>query len=63
MAGDRRTWRRVLLLGVPALYIVLGILHPTENPELGDDTDLFISLHVGAALPNHGSGLRALAPG
>ncbi len=44
--GQRRTWRRVLLLGVPSLYIVLGILHPTENPELGDDTDLFITLHV-----------------
>jgi hypothetical protein len=36
----------VLLLGVPALYVVLGIFHPTENPELGDDTDLFVGLHV-----------------
>jgi hypothetical protein len=50
MAGDRRTWRRVLLLGVPALYVVLGILHPMENPELGDDTDLFVSLHVAQLL-------------
>jgi hypothetical protein len=47
MASDhRRTWRRVLLLGVPLLYIVLGLLHPTANPELGDETNLFISLHI-----------------
>jgi hypothetical protein len=41
-----RTWRRVLLLGVPSLYIVLGFLHPTANPELGDDTSLFVWLHI-----------------
>jgi hypothetical protein len=46
MSGPRRTWRRALLFGVPALYVVLGFLHPTENPELGDDTALFIGLHV-----------------
>ena len=46
MSGQRRTWRRVLLFGVPALYVLLGILHPMENPELGDDTDLFVSLHI-----------------
>jgi hypothetical protein len=46
MSGQRRTWRRALLLGVPALYVVLGFLHPTENPELGDDTALFVGLHV-----------------
>ena len=40
----------MLLLGVPALYVVLGLLHPTENPELGDDTDLFVSLHVAQLL-------------
>jgi hypothetical protein len=28
------------------LYVVLGLLHPTANPELGDDTDLFVWLHV-----------------
>ena len=39
--------RRVVLLGVPALYVVLGLLHPTANPELGDETDLFVWLHVG----------------
>ncbi|HET9420397.1 MAG TPA: hypothetical protein VFO49_04615 [Nocardioides sp.] len=46
MSGHQRTWRRVLLFGVPAMYVVLGLLHPTENPELGDDTDLFVGLHV-----------------
>ena len=46
MTADRRTWRRVLLLGVPSLYVVLGILHPTANPELGDETDLFVRLHI-----------------
>lgn len=46
MVGARKTWRRVVLLGVPTLYIVLGLLHPTANPELGDQTDLFIRLHI-----------------
>ena len=41
-----RTCRRVVLLGVPSLYVLLGFLHPTANPELGDDTDLFINLHI-----------------
>ena len=44
--GRRRTLRRVVLLGVPSLYVLLGLLHPTANPELGDETDLFIGLHV-----------------
>ena len=46
MAGHRRTWRRVVLLGVPSLYVLLGLLHPTANPELGDETDLFVGLHI-----------------
>jgi hypothetical protein len=46
MVGHRRTWRRAPLLGVPALYILLGLLHPTHNPELGDETDLFVNLHI-----------------
>jgi hypothetical protein len=46
MAGDRRTWRRVVLLGVPSLYVLLGLLHPTTNPELGDETGLFVGLHI-----------------
>ena len=46
MVGQRRTWRRVVLLGVPSLYVLLGLLHPTANPELGDETDLFIGLHI-----------------
>ena len=46
MIDRRRSWRRAVLLGVPLLYLVLGLLHPTANPELGDDTDLFIYLHL-----------------
>jgi hypothetical protein len=36
----------LVLLGVPALYVLLGLLHPTANPELGDETDLFVRLHI-----------------
>lgn len=50
MAGSRRTGRRVVLLGVSSLYVVLGLLHPTANPELGDETDLFIGLHIAQLL-------------
>lgn len=46
MAGGRTTWRRAALLGVPSLYVLLGLVHPTANPELGDETDLFIGLHI-----------------
>jgi hypothetical protein len=46
MENQRSVWRRILLFGVPSLYIVLGLLHPTTNPELGDETDLFIGLHI-----------------
>ena len=38
--------RRAVLLGVPLFYFVLGLLHPTTNPEVGDETGLFIGLHV-----------------
>ena len=40
----------MVLLGVPSLYVLLGFLHPTANPGLGDDTDLFIGLHVAQLL-------------
>ena len=46
MGGDRRAWRRVILLGVPSLYVILGLLHPTANPGVGDETDLFVRLHI-----------------
>jgi hypothetical protein len=45
-AASRRAWRRVVLLGVPGSYVLLGLLHPTVNPELGDETGLFIGLHI-----------------
>jgi hypothetical protein len=38
--------RRAVLFGVPFLYLVLGLLHPTSNPEVGDETGLFIGVHV-----------------
>lgn len=38
--------RRAVLFGVPFLYLVLGLLHPTANPEVGDETGSFIWLHV-----------------
>jgi hypothetical protein len=38
--------RRAVLLGVPFLYAILGLLHPTANPEVGDATGFFIGLHV-----------------
>jgi hypothetical protein len=40
------TVRRGVLFGVPSLYILLGLLHPTANPELGDDATLFVWLHI-----------------
>lgn len=46
MTVDRSNWRRVVLLGVPSLYVLLGLLHPTANPEMGDETGLFIGLHI-----------------
>jgi hypothetical protein len=46
MDNGRRTWRRVVLFGIPSLYLLLGLLHPTANPELGDETELFIWLHI-----------------
>jgi hypothetical protein len=47
MEGERSILlRRGVLFGVPLLYLVLGLLHPTSNPELGDETGLFIGLHV-----------------
>jgi hypothetical protein len=47
MEGERSILlRRAVLFGVPFLYLVLGLLHPTTNPEPGDKTGLFIGLHV-----------------
>ena len=48
--GRGRTWRRIILLGVPVLYVLLGFLHPMANPGLGDETDLFIGLHIAQLL-------------
>jgi hypothetical protein len=46
MESERRVLvRRTVLFGVPLLYVALGLLH-TDNPEVGDETALFISLHI-----------------
>jgi hypothetical protein len=46
MQGERSTlWRRAVLFGVPSLYVILGLLH-TDNPEVGDESALFIWLHI-----------------
>jgi hypothetical protein len=42
---DRLLLRRTILFGTPLLYIVLGIIHPVEDPRLGESTDVFIPLH------------------
>lgn len=42
---DRPALRRTILFGTPLLYIVLGIIHPMEDPRLGEATDVFIGLH------------------
>lgn len=47
MENDRSILvRRAFLFGVPLLYLVLGLLHPTPDPGLGDPTSLFIGLHI-----------------
>ena len=47
MENDRSILvRRAFLFGVPLLYVVLGLLHPNPDPGLGDETGLFIGLHI-----------------
>jgi hypothetical protein len=47
MENDRSILvRRAFLFGVPFLYLVLGLFHPTSNPEVGDEAGLFIGLHI-----------------
>jgi hypothetical protein len=47
MENDRSILvRRAFLFGVPLLYLVLGLLHPNPDPGLGDETGLFIGLHI-----------------
>jgi hypothetical protein len=45
MTADKKLIRRTVLFGTPLLYIVLGIIHPMEDPVLGDPTGVFIGLH------------------
>lgn len=45
--SNRIRTRRAVLFGTPLLYIALGVLHPMEDPGLGDATGLFIGLHFG----------------
>lgn len=50
MTVDRKVIRRTVLFGTPLLYIVLGIIHPMEDPRLGDATSVFIGLHFAQLL-------------
>ena len=45
MTADRLVLRRAVLFGTPLLYIVLGIIHPMEDPGMGEATSVFIGLH------------------
>jgi hypothetical protein len=46
MQSDNRILlRRTVLFGTPLLYIVLGIIHPMEDPGMGEATSVFIGLH------------------
>ena len=45
-AEQGMTLRRAVLFGVPALYIALGLMHPTTNPGVGDESAVFIGLHI-----------------
>ena len=47
MTANRKAIRRTVLFGTPLLYIVLGIIHPMEDPGLGEATGVFIGLHFG----------------
>ena len=44
--ATRTRWQRAVILAVPACYGFLGVVHPTENPGLGDPTNLWIGLHL-----------------
>jgi hypothetical protein len=46
MEGERSILvRRTVLFGVPLLYVILGLVH-TDNPGVGDETRLFVWLHI-----------------
>ena len=46
MNSDNRVLlRRTVLFGTPLLYIVLGLIHPMEDPGMGEATSVFIALH------------------
>ena len=62
MQGERSILvRRAVLFGVPFLYLVLGLLHPTTNPEVGDETGIVHRSAHRAALPHRRARVRALA--
>ena len=54
-----RTWRRVGLLGIPFLYVVLGLMHSTANPSWPRDRPLRQRAH--RASSSSRAGLRAVA--
>jgi uncharacterized membrane protein YccF (DUF307 family) len=47
VADDRGTWlRRAVVFSAVVGYIVLGAVHPMGDLEVGDDTALYLGIHV-----------------
>ena len=42
----RSTFQRIALFGGPLGYIALGLVHPMNDPQVGDATGFFVFLHV-----------------
>jgi hypothetical protein len=43
---DRTVLQRIALYGGPLGYIALGLVHPINDPQVGDDAGFFVLLHV-----------------
>jgi hypothetical protein len=43
---DRTLLQRIALFGGPLGYIALGLFHPINDPQVGDEANFFVLLHV-----------------
>jgi hypothetical protein len=43
---NRTVLQRVALFGGPVGWIALGLVHPIEDPDVGDDASFFVLLHL-----------------
>jgi len=43
---NRTVLQRIALFGGPLGWIALGLVHPMSDPEVGDDANVFLLLHV-----------------